>query len=250
MKNKNVIYTAIFGDYEGLIPQPKMAGFDYICFTDNKHFKSNIWDIRVTEPFVPGDPVRSSRYIKINAHLFLKEYETSIFIDGNYLIIGDLNNLIAKRLKDCPMECFAHNRFKGNERNSIREEFKAVTAAAKTRKRLRKEIPLMKKQMAFYDEVKFPDNYGLIHSAVLLRKHNNLEVIHVMEDWWQMVKQFSRRDQLSFNYAAWKNNFKYGIMEGSSLRDNGFFYRVGAHRKNWKKKIFKTNVKKFFGLIR
>ena len=44
MSAKIVIYTAIFGNYEGLIPQPKFTGVDYICFTDQP-IKSTSWKV-------------------------------------------------------------------------------------------------------------------------------------------------------------------------------------------------------------
>ena len=32
MSAKIVVYTAIFGGYDGLIPQPEFEDVDYICF--------------------------------------------------------------------------------------------------------------------------------------------------------------------------------------------------------------------------
>jgi hypothetical protein len=30
-----------------------------------------------------------------------------------------------------------------------------------------------------------------------------------MERWWEMIRDFTRRDQLSFNYVFWKHGGKY-----------------------------------------
>ena len=30
-----------------------------------------------------------------------------------------------------------------------------------------------------------------------------------MEKWWEMIKDYSKRDQLSFNYVFWKYNGEY-----------------------------------------
>lgn len=49
MSNKIVIYTAIFGPYNDLIPQRKIHGIDYICFTDQP-FKSNTWKVIQVKP--------------------------------------------------------------------------------------------------------------------------------------------------------------------------------------------------------
>ena len=45
-----------------------------------------------------------------------------------------------------------------------------------------------------------------------------------MEDWWTEIKYGSKRDQLSFNYVAWKNKTKFNYMDGDS-RNNQYFTR-------------------------
>jgi len=31
-----------------------------------------------------------------------------------------------------------------------------------------------------------------------------------MEDWWNMIHQYSRRDQASLSYVMWKNELRIG----------------------------------------
>ncbi len=56
----------------------------------------------------------------------------------------------------------------------------------------------------------------------LVWRHNEPDVAGVMENWWSEIEQGSRRDQLSFNYVAWKNGLQFKIIEEDS-RDNQFF---------------------------
>ena len=63
---------------------------------------------------------------------------------------------------------------------------------------------------------------------VLFRRHNEKDCIKTMEDWWTEIKHNSKRDQLSFNYVAWKNNFKYNYLDGD-VRTNHYFLNMGAH---------------------
>ena len=60
-------------------------------------------------------------------------------------------------------------------------------------------------------------------SGILLRKLNELDVVETMEMWWEELKYNSKRDQLSFDYVAWKSNFKFKYMEGD-IRNNTYFY--------------------------
>ena len=59
-----------------------------------------------------------------------------------------------------------------------------------------------------YKKENFPDNKGLIESCLLIRKHNENQCIKIMNKWYNEIKNYSHRDQLSFNYIYWKNNIK------------------------------------------
>ena len=88
----------------------------------------------------------------------------------------------------------------------------------------------MHKQVNRYAEENYPQNNGLATNPILLRKHNDPKVIKTMEDWWTEIKYGSKRDQLSFNYVAWKNNFKFNYLKGDS-RKNEYFLQTGRHKK-------------------
>ena len=68
-------------------------------------------------------------------------------------------------------------------------------------------------QINRYKAENYPKKWGMIASGILFRKHNDPQVIKVMNTWWEELKYQSRRDQLSFNYACWKNNFKYDVCD-------------------------------------
>ena len=72
MKNKVVIYTAIFGGCDDLL-EPKFIpdNCDFVCFTDSD-FKSDIWDVRKVVPYYE-QPVRNSRHYKTKPHIYLSE---------------------------------------------------------------------------------------------------------------------------------------------------------------------------------
>ena len=104
INNKKVVYTCITNDYD-ILNEPKYIslGFDYICFTDNSSLKSDVWQIRPLPKETEGlSEVKKQRFIKINPHLYLKEYDISIWVDGNVELKGDLNELIDWNVRnDC-----------------------------------------------------------------------------------------------------------------------------------------------------
>jgi len=248
--SQKVIYTAIFGNYEGLLPQKEIAGWDFVCFTDNPFLKASPWQIRLIEPPVPGDYTRSNRFIKINPHLFFPDYEISIFIDGNMLVIGNPDRLVETVLADYAMACFDHEQAKRDPRNCIYSEYNFLKQLAEHQGIYKDDPQVMKQHIEFLRAHQYPERMGLIVGTVLVRRHRDPQLIRVMEDWWYMVKNYSKRDQLSFNYVAWKHGFTYRIIPGDIRRGNGYFYMLGKHRKDWSAKLWKFRWKERLGLVK
>jgi GT2 family glycosyltransferase len=231
-KEKMVVYTAITGNYDDLnIPEVLNPNFDYICFTDNINLKSDFWEIRLIED-LDLDNTRKARHYKILPHKYLSEYDYSLWIDGGFKIVGDLSKLINNHVRNKQMMCIDHEL-----RNSIYDEAKACIDR-------KKDSPdVINSQMKKYLDEEYPEDQGLIESGVLFRKHNDIEVINVMEDWYKEIIEHSRRDQLSFNYAAWKNDFEYDRCEIFTWK-NEYLSHKGAHNKK-DDNHEQENVKKF-----
>ena len=108
MVEKNiVVYTAIFGGYD-VLQEPKVVSqnCDFICFTDTKR-KIRGWEVREVKAS-HGDPTRNARMYKILPHRFLGEYKYSVWVDGNVLVRGDVNELIDTYLKDVRVAAYDH----------------------------------------------------------------------------------------------------------------------------------------------
>jgi hypothetical protein len=89
---KKVIYTSIIGNYD-VLEEPRFIpkGYDFICFTDQIIEKPNsVWKIKQVLPLYE-DNTRTARKYKLLPHRFLPEYEISIWVDGNELVVGDVN---------------------------------------------------------------------------------------------------------------------------------------------------------------
>jgi len=197
-KSKLVVYTALTGNYDELItPSVINPKFDYICFTDNPNLKSEFWTIKLMED-TELDKIRKARKYKILPHKYLKEYDYSLWIDANFDIIGDIEEYIHRYSIDNKLLVIKHD-----IRNDIFDEAEECI-------RLEKDEPkIINKQVSRYIEDEYPKNNGLIASGIIFRNHNSQEVISLMNEWYSEVYNYSRRDQLSFNYVCWKNNFKY-----------------------------------------
>jgi len=222
--NKIVIYTAIFGKRDILLePELVPKGVDFICFTDNR-FDSDIWKVINIKPPVSNDLIRSARKIKILPHEFLNGFDVSIWVDGNIVVRGDVNEAVSKYLKNHNMAVYNHNYTKGDTRACIYQEARALIDMGRKGK-IKESEQIIKEQISVYRDVGYPENNGLLSSMILFRRHNEKEVKEVMNLWWEQIVKFSNRDQLSFNYAAWKNDFSFLYINEDS-RSNSYFYQV------------------------
>ncbi|MDO8183824.1 MAG: DUF616 domain-containing protein [bacterium] len=229
---RTVIYTAIFGDKDDLQePAFKPANCDFICFTNRTDFTSPTWQLKTGEMF-NNDPVRSARRYKILPHLWFPDYDYSVWIDGNIVVKGDVNELIAKYLSNANMAIYDHQLTIGDPRGSVYDEAAAILKMNELGK-YKDNGEKIKAQMAGYRVENFPnETAGLISSMELVRRHNEEDVKTAMEAWWAEVRDQSRRDQLSFNYVAWKTGLKFNYLPGDS-RANAYFRHLAHKTKHY-----------------
>jgi hypothetical protein len=217
IKNKNVVYTSIYGEKDNIKdPLHISDGWDYICFTDNPNIKSDVWRIEYSES-THKDPVRSAKIFKALPHQYLEDYDISIWIDANFIIKNDVNILLSKagNLQDQHMLVFQHDQ----GRNCIYDEAVIIKAHQKD------DPSLVDAQMRKYKELGYPEQNGLTANSILIRKHNEADIINLSEMWWSEIEQFSRRDQLSFCYCLWELDTNYMMLRypNVDIRNNGWF---------------------------
>jgi hypothetical protein len=204
--NKKVVYTAITGDYEDLkTPLHYTSGWDYICFTDDPNLKSDFWQIRYCEEKALAEigalrtdnPRRLSSFFKMKPHLLLPSYDESLWVDGSFYIIGNIDEYVGMYLKDADMLCIVHP-----QRDCIYDEAAVCIACGRT---LKGETD---RQMAKYREAGMSEHLGLIASGLLYRKHTD-KVAELNNLWYDETMTGTPHDQLEFNYCCYKLNFKY-----------------------------------------
>lgn len=200
---KKVVYTAVTDGYELHPVINRRDDWDFICFAESG-LRCQGWevelidrkDILVDNQLMLSDKAKATKRIKILPHLFVRDHDVSIWIDSslqfkNGISLNDLtrdfigsNKLI--RIREHPYR-----------RCIYREAEEVVRIGLDTRE-------CVDAVMARYRREKFPENFGLAESNFLLRKHGAESLIAFSRAWWENVENFSRRDQLSFDYIRWK----------------------------------------------
>ena len=208
-----VIYTVIFNNYDEL-KKPKSVDNDieYICFTDNKYLKSEIWKIiYVSEE---ENSILLSRLFKIKPHIFLKEYKESIFIDGSITILNNFYKFVKENFCNKNIVLFEHPK-----RKCIYKEAKACIYLKKEKK------DRITNQIKFYKNDKYPKNNGLVATGIIYRRHKKDSIIELMNFWFNQVLVFSFRDQISFNYSCYKLNVKYNDLKINIFKNPYFIVK-------------------------
>lgn len=72
--------------------------------------------------------------------------------------------------------------------------------------------------MKLYIEEGFPEHYGLTENSIIYRNHNSDKIISIMDEWWQFIENYSKRDQLSLFYILWKNNINMQYLTDVAIK--------------------------------
>ena len=220
---KKCVFFCIAGDYDCLHePTVITPGWDYICFTNNPKLKSKNLEIRYVDNNGLSDK-KLSRKIKSLNHRWVGDYDISIAIDGSMYPNCNLDNFIDIFLPDDKkIDMVMHDR-------KIR---KGVYAEASKCIAKKKDDPnIIRQQMDFYRKEGLPEDTGIFSCGIIIRKHNRLNVEEHCERWWQQLKKWSYRDQLSFNYVLWKYKLiNIHPLKQDVLRFKGNYFQKRPHK--------------------
>lgn len=219
---KIAVYTCIIDGYDTLkeVVKPE-PGIAYICFSNTK-LKSKTWEVRRIGNPLGLDSSRLSRYPKIMPHLFLPEYNVSIYVDGSVRVLGGIHEFTRTALGDYNFCACKHP-----SRDCIYREATVV-------KKLKDSRDIVEAQMAKYQSEGMPAEYGLIAGGLLIRRHNDPVVMRISAQWWEEVMVHSKRDQLSLPYVAWLNpDFKYKLIDYHSTLCGRYFHKQSNHNEKY-----------------
>ena len=198
MNKKLCVYTCITGDYDNLheVSCPE-KGIDFYCFTNNKNLKSDTWKII----YIKNNRLDNhhlSRKIKMLGHPIInKKYDISVWMDASIIWEKSVQDFVSTYLKDSPFAAFKHS-----QRQTIKDE---AIACLRLNKDTKDNIT---RTLSFLESEHFPDDQGLYEMTVFIKRHNDPTVIKTMRLWFEMNQKYSKRDQLTFMYCAWKTNLQ------------------------------------------
>jgi hypothetical protein len=212
------IYTVLTGDKEPLgNPIGRLQSIEtdlnieFICFTDNPALKSNVWNCRVFDThYLP--PEKSSRRPKALPHEYLADYDYSLYMD-NICELKRLPN--CSDLLEAPDTDYVYRVFKHSTRTVLAEEALAISSLGyDTAENLINQLDTYVQYLPL--QLITPLNT----CTVLLRQHNHLQVIRHGRMWWEHILNFSKRDQMSFDFCRLQSSLKLNIFEGTKFQNS------------------------------
>ena len=158
-----------------------------------------------------------NRQVKLLPFDFLSDYDASLYIDSNLVLLGDPLLLYRQWLRGQSFVAWRHP-----QRCSIFDELGAILASS------RAEPSKIIDQYVFFAEQAVPDRVPMIEANFLWRDHRDHRVRKFMQQAWEHLVRFeSWRDQPGIAYLMWKTGIQPAIMPDrlGTSRDNEFAHK-------------------------
>jgi len=212
-KATGVVYTCVTCGYDDIaeIAAPGyIAGdWDYVCFTDDAALadkgRVGVWQMRPLA-FSELDPTRNNRWHKMHPHALFPEYDAGIYIDAN---VNVLSPMLFETVRAADRPFLLPRHF---ENQCVYAEFREVLRAGKD------DAATVERQLKMVRDSGMPRNYGLAENNVLYRRHHEEAIVATDEEWWRMVRDHSKRDQLSLVWLFWRNGWRLEDMTFENAR--------------------------------
>ena len=221
---KLTIYTVLIGAKEALndplaeLPAGTTTDLDldWVCITDNKHLTSKVWRMQLLQdPHLP--PEKLSRRPKAMPHAYFPEADFSLYVD---------NTVSFRRLpQSSDLQHggeYLFRAFRHATRLTPEDEAGAVACLGYD------SLETITAQMDFYAARRpLKTITPLTTATVLLRSHHHERVQRFGTLWWESILAFSKRDQLSIDFARLEAGCEIDHWPGTS-ENNPFVHWHGG----------------------
>lgn len=215
-----IVYTAIFGGYDTLrTPHVRDPSIRYVCFTDQMPSEANGWHIQLVSP--NGEhPRLQQRFYKIQAHRAVPEAAMSLYIDGNFELIGDPRELADEYLANADLAFFKHP-----ERNGIYAELQACADLGKD------EPQTLAAVADRYRALGLPEEGFLYAGGFILRRHT-ANIANFNEMWYAELRRSTFRDQPALGYTMWRTGIQPMRIDKNIWKNDLFRYYAHDHKES------------------
>ncbi len=190
-KRRIVVYTALFGDYDELLPvETPDINADYVCFSDRERETCGVWKI-VPSPFYHPDPVRMARYVKLHPFDLFPDYEWALWVDGNL----SFKESVTDRVRSVESSGSQAGMIPHKYRDCVYEEAIECLRCGKD------AAGNVVRQVLAYLSEGVPGHGGMYETNCMIINLNDSDLEDAFCLWWQQVDRYSCRDQIALGYV-------------------------------------------------
>lgn len=221
MKNRDVVFTALFGRYESLNELTNSRNLEtrYVCFTDDASLVSKTWEVIVVESKITENSSRRSREIKMLGHKYFPEGTRSLYVDNTVRLKVDGSVVLEDWLKDSNIAYIHHY-----SRKTVQGEFFICSAYGlddqniiwNQYKHYKRNYPDVLKQRPYW--------------GGMIARVNSAETDKFMEAWKQQFDTYTKRDQLSINVSSIISGVKIRTIESENNSSEWHEWPVHTNR--------------------
>lgn len=199
-----VVYSAFYGDRLAFNPEVfgGFASCRRVLFTNRGDIALPGVEV-IRDPLDGLDPARASRRAKLMPHRWFADTDWSIWIDNKSRLLRNPVEIVAALAAQSDAGFFAYPHFR---RDCVYAEGQTVWENGLD------DYRVVRERMRTYRAEGFPGHAGLIEGHFIVRRHNDPEIAHFGERWFEHVLAYSRRDQISFPYLARRLGLRFELI--------------------------------------
>lgn len=206
---KVALICANIGSFDPVFPiKHQLYDYDLFYYTENN----------LPFPLPNLNSRLKSKYVKIQTHRFLPDYNIYIWIDGSVEIISErFVSRMVELIKESDMAITVHP-----ERSNVYQEINYILDnidAGKEYLIKRYANEPLAEEAIFYKNKHLPEDHPL-YITRLFARWNHERVNRCFDDWWNGCIEFANFDQSMFSYVSWKHGLKIAEFDYLATVDN------------------------------
>ena len=220
--NKIAVITASIGSLDLYNPIEFHDTVDYHAFVKGPAVHKKDGWIRHEAPNFSVDNHyknrRDAKLPKVLPQLVLPGYDYYVWIDCTNKLVVNPKVMIDKYLIEHDIAGFLH------DRKCVYEEIDICKSHKLDHKNR------LDKTEEFLKNNKFPTKMRFTENTCRIQR-NTPTINNMCLMWWDLICQFSSRDQLTLPFALWKNKVEINLMPGKAQGNNPYMplFKYGTH---------------------
>lgn len=213
-----VVCSINMGGYDNLPTPPKLSDTTYFLITDALSVPDDSPWIIVRPSVREVDMKRTCLWYKTHPHKLFPDAEYVTWIDSNIISQIGSEQVLEAHEALSEVATFAHP-----DRSCVYKEAEEICNLGLDHPDIIGRVVENMKASGM------PSNHGLYETNVLFTRCQDMGVQAFLDKWWQLISTGSRRDQMSFTFAAFLCDIEISNLDGKRSSKTSRFFSKKPH---------------------